>query len=156
MEHFEVRIVQRKDRELKGECKTEEESHLEEVASLHAAPDDHEVEPVRVRLVATLCDVESVSALIVLLIQLSVLQHQDAIRSCGFEHGTACIEIALPVLLHDSVHYLGFHDCERVQMLQIVKRLPAHHVNLADLILHLLREEKVDQDGLHMRLHQLS
>lgn len=109
----------------------------------------------RTRPFTTIQDIEPVLPLVVEVVDLVFLVRQDRVRGRRPEERAACVQVALPVLLHHSVHYLSLHDLKRIKVFQVVQRLPAHHVYLADLELHLLREEQVIEHSACLALHLL-
>ena len=71
---------------------------------------------------------------------------QDTVARRGAEESTASIEIALPILLHHSIHDMRLHHLKRIQVLQVIQRIFIHKVSLADQESDLLREKEVFQN----------
>ena len=101
------------------------QDHLEKEARSHTLPDHSEVEPVWSNLMHSLIFVEARCLLVVILVVL-VYVSQDPIACRRAQKVSTCIKTALPVLLHDSVHDIAFHDLESVQVLQIIQRVSVH------------------------------
>ena len=105
---------------LEDQQEQEEEDCLEEVPCLHAFSDNHEVILVRHNTVRVSFIVESI---FVLKVEFFIAAEgrpgggHDAVADRYSHKITTCIQVALPIFLHDSVHDVSLHDFECVKPL---------------------------------------
>ena len=90
------------------------------MACLHAFSDHHEAIFVRLnRLFCIFTLVESIHILVVKSVTVFVII-EDLVGSRSSEEWATCIQIALPILLHDTINDMSLYDIEGIQVLEIV------------------------------------
>ena len=90
------------------------------MACLHAFSDHHKDILVWLNwLFCILTIVESIHILVVVSVTVFVII-KDLVGSRSPEERATCIQVALPILLHDTVNDMSLHDIEGIQVLEIV------------------------------------
>ena len=71
-------------------------------------------------LPSVLLFVEPVLQLIVYNIA-TIFLSEDTVGSRGTHNGATCVQITLPIFLHDTVHDMTLHDLKRIEVLQVIQ-----------------------------------
>ena len=75
--------------------------------------------------------IEPVLELAIILVSITEV-HKNGVGGGGAKERAAGIEIALPILLHHSIHDMRLHHFKRIQVLQVIQRIFVHKVSLTD------------------------
>ena len=110
---------------LESASQEEEEDHFERVAHLHTLSHYNEVKAVWRDLPSILLLVKPVLQLIVNDIT-TISLSEDTVGSRGAHNGATCVQVTLPIFLHDTVHDMTLHDLKRIEVLQVIQRSLVH------------------------------
>jgi len=77
---------------------------------------------------------------------------QNVVGSGSAHHFASGVDIGVPVVLHDSVHDLGVHQVERVQLLHVVERVFVEEISLLDLRSDFSGHVEVDKNSSNLLL----